>query len=198
MEEGSLRQKMRLVFSQPSRSPEEELLDGARRGEESALEQLFRQHKDRVFSLCLRMTGNYFEAEDLTQESFLQAFRKLQLFRGESSFSTWLYRVTMRVVLDELRRRHPTENLLDIVAAGKEAETLSLGSVAQRDFTLERLRLERAIAALPTGYRVILVLHDIEGYSHEEIAQSLGSQTGSCKSQLHKARRKLRELLGQE
>jgi RNA polymerase sigma-70 factor (ECF subfamily) len=173
---------------------EAELIQAAQSGEEKAFEQLFRQHKDRVFSLCLRLTGNYHEAEDMTQESFVLAFRRIGNFRGESMFGTWLYRITVRVVIDALRKKHPQLETFqeDFPAAEMPARK---GVSGAKDLTLERLQLERAIARLPDGYKAVLVLHDIEGHNHEEIAEMLGFNPGTCKSQLHKARRKLRELL---
>jgi len=155
-------------------------------------------HKRRVYSLCLRMTGNPTAAEDLTQEAFLQLFRKIQTFRGESAFSTWLHRMSVNVVLMQLRKKGlPVVSLEETMEPQQEdgprrefgTEDLSLrGSV-------DRLNLERAIADLPAGYRSVLVLHDIEGYEHNEIAGMLGCSVGNSKSQLHKARLKMRELL---
>lgn len=174
---------------------ETDLIQDVVRGDEQACQRFFQTHKDRVFSVCLRMTGNYYEAEDLLQETFLRAFRKIAGFRGESSLRTWIHRIAVNVVIESLRRRHPDFQLPEI----ETAETVPGGLPALHwgvDLTVERLRLERAIAGLPPGYRAVLVLHDVEGYSHEEIAQFLGSQIGTSKSQLHKARRILRKLLG--
>jgi RNA polymerase sigma-70 factor (ECF subfamily) len=182
------------VIGLSPQSGEAELVRAAQAGQEKAFEQLFRLHKDRVFSICLRLTGNYHEAEDLAQESFVLAFRRISDFRGESLFGTWIYRIAVRVVIDFLRKKHPQmENLSDEQVAG--ATTKYSGHAEEQDMTLERLHLERAIAQLPAGYKAVLVLHDIEGYSHEAIAEILGFHLGTCKSQLHKARRKLRELL---
>jgi RNA polymerase sigma-70 factor (ECF subfamily) len=115
-------------------------------------------------------------------------------FRGDSSFSTWLYRIAVNAVVDSLRKRHPRiETAMDDVAEQDLPAKPTAESAG--DLTLERLRIERAIAALSPGYRSVLVLHDVEGYSHEEISQWLGSSIGTCKSQLHKARRRMRELL---
>lgn len=184
------------MFGPTSRLGETALVGAARRGEEDAFEKIFLLHKDRVFSICLRMTGSHFDAEDLLQESFVLAFKNIAGFRGDSSFSTWLYRITVNVVVDFLRKRHPRL----IMAAGEPLEhEIAIHPIRDRgrDWTLERLRLEHAIARLPPGYRSVLVLHDVEGYNHEEIAQCVGTSTGTSKSQLHKARKRLRELLTQ-
>ena len=182
------------VIGLNTRSSETELVRSAQAGEEMAFERLFLLHKNRVFSICLRLTGNYHEAEDLAQEAFVLAFRRIADFRGESLFGTWIYRIAVRVVLDTLRKKHPLFETLDEGQTVADRTKLSV-QAGGRDLTLERLQLERAISQLPTGYRAVLVLHDIEGHSHEEIAELLGSHPGTCKSQLHKARRKLRELL---
>jgi len=159
---------------------------------------LYALHKRRVYSLCLRMTGNPTTAEDLTQEAFLQLFRKIATFRGESAFSTWLHRLSVNVVLMQLRKKGlPVVSLEETMEPQQEdgprfepgAEDPSLrGSV-------DRVHLERAIAELPAGYRSVFVLHDIEGYEHNEIADMMGCSVGNSKSQLHKARLKMRELL---
>jgi RNA polymerase sigma-70 factor, ECF subfamily len=195
--ENTLADWLKRSFQVIGRMPggEAELIQAAQSGEEKAFEQLFHQHKDRVFSLCLRLTGNYHEAEDMAQESFVLAFRRIADFRGESMFGTWLYRITVRVVIDALRKKRP-----QLVEPFNEdfpvAERPSRKGISEaQDLTIERLQLERAIARLPDGYKAVLVLHDIEGHSHEEIAEMLGFNPGTCKSQLHKARRKLRELL---
>ena len=182
------------VLGLNTQSGEAELVRAAQAGQEKAFEQLFRLHKDRVFSICLRLTGNYHEAEDLAQESFVLAFRRIGTFRGEALFGTWIYRIAMRVVIDALRKRHPQMETLNEEQVAADIAKCS-GNADGKDLTLERLELERAIAQLPTGYKAVLVLHDIEGHSHEEIAEILRFTPGTCKSQLHKARRKLRELL---
>lgn len=182
------------VIGLNAQSSETDLVKSAQAGEEKAFERLFLLHKNRVFSICLRLTGNYHEAEDLAQEAFVLAFRRIADFRGESLFGTWIYRIAVRVVLDTLRKKHPLFETLDEGQTVADRPMLSV-QAGGRDLTLERLQLERAISQLPTGYRAVLVLHDIEGHSHEEIAALLGSNPGTCKSQLHKARRKLRELL---
>jgi RNA polymerase sigma-70 factor (ECF subfamily) len=176
---------------------EAEAIERAKQGDGEAFETLYGLHKRRVYSLCLRMTGNTAEAEDLTQEAFLQLFRKIATFRGESAFSTWLHRMAVNVVLMHLRKKGlpvvPLDDTLesddDVPKKEPGAPDLALtGSV-------DRLQLQRAIGDLPPGYRTIFVLHDVEGYEHNEIAGLVGCSIGNSKSQLHKARVKLRELL---
>jgi RNA polymerase sigma-70 factor, ECF subfamily len=171
----------------------------ARDGDQAAFEYLYRAHSRRVYAVCLRMVGNTTEAEDLTQESFLLLFRKIHTFRGESAFSTWLHRLVVNIVLMHLRKKSPP--IVSIQATpDPEDETVSLNvDIGEPDLLLEgvvdRINLKRCIAQLPMGYRSIFVLHDIQGYQHNEIAEILGRSVGDSKSQLHKARRRLRELL---
>ena len=178
---------------------EAEAIRRAREGDRSVFEYLYRLHSRRVYALCLRMAGNTGEAEDLTQEIFLLLLRKIHTFRGESAFSTWLHRLTVNVVLMRLRKKSPP--MVSIEATpDSDDETASPGiNVGTPDLllegTLDRLNLARCIAQLPLGYRTIFVLHDIQGYEHNEIAQILGVSIGGSKSQLHKARTRLRELL---
>jgi RNA polymerase sigma-70 factor (ECF subfamily) len=170
----------------------------AQQGDHQAFAHLYALHKRRIYSLCLRMVGNVAEAEDLTQEAFLQLHRKIASFRGDSAFSTWLHRMAINVVLMHLRRKG-----LSLVSLDEAMEPLPDGgpgrSFGAPDLTLsgaiDRMTLERAVAALPAGYRLIFVLHDIEGYEHNEIASMLECSIGNSKSQLHKARLKLRESL---
>ncbi len=173
----------------------------AKRGDAQAFEYLYHLHKHRVYSLCLRMLGNAAEAEDLTQEAFLQLFRKVQTFRGESAFSTWLYRLAVNVVLMHLRKKGLPAVSLEETAEG-EGEEEPRREIGTEDLRLagsiDRVTLERALAKLPTGYRLIFILHDIEGYEHNEIAEMLACSIGNSKSQLHKARLRLRDLLREE
>jgi RNA polymerase sigma-70 factor (ECF subfamily) len=186
------------------RGPEKELSEAeairrAQQGDGEAFERLYRLHGRRVFSLCLRMVGNQAEAEDLAQEAFLQLFRKIQTFRGESAFSTWLHRLTVNVVLMRLRKKTATETSLDEMSEGQEESGTSPREVGIPDLNLagsvDRVNLERAVRQLPPGYRTVFVLHDIQGYEHNEIAALMGCSIGNSKSQLHKARTRLRELL---
>ena len=179
--------------------PEAVAIRRAQQGDAAAFERLYQLHKGRVYSLCLRMLGNPAEAEDLAQEAFLQLFRKISTFRGESAFSTWLHRLTVNVVLMHLRRKS-----LPIVPLDEPVEPDEAGEGPKREpgaedplllGSLDRVTLEDAIAKLPHGYRAVFVLHDVEGYEHNEIAEMLGCSIGNSKSQLHKARLRLRDLL---
>ena len=181
----------------PKADAEPQLIARAQQGDESAFTALYNLHKRRVYSLCLRMTSNTAEAEDLTQEAFLQLFRKISTFRGESAFSTWLHRLAVNVVLMHLRKKGLQQVSLDEVDTSQDEpikrdygddDRRLLGSV-------DRISLGRAIAQLPPGYRTVFVLHDIEGYEHNEIAAIMECSVGNSKSQLHKARMKLREWL---
>ena len=171
-----------------------ELVRAAAAGDAAAFEQLYQQHYRRVYSLCLRMLSSTTQAEDLTQEVFLQVFRKLGSFRGDSAFTTWLHRLTVNQVLMHFRKRgvkleHTSEegDFTNVVDTPLQS--------TRRISMVDRLALEKAIAELPPGYRTVFTLHDIEGYEHEEIAGMLGVSIGTSKSQLHKARMRLRELL---
>lgn len=177
---------------------EAEAIEKAKQGDAQAFRDLYDKHKRRVYSLCLRMTANTAEAEDLTQEAFLQLFRKIGTFRGESAFSTWLHRLSVNVVLMHLRKKNlPVVSLEETTQGGEDdspkkdfgAEDLALAG------SIDRLQLQKAVDDLPPGYRTIFVLHDIEGYEHNEIADIVGCSIGNSKSQLHKARMKLRDLL---
>ena len=186
------------VQRQGNDSNEAELIEKVKQGNAQAFQALYDKHKRRVYSLCLRMTANTAEAEDLTQEAFLQLYRKIGTFRGESAFSTWLHRLSVNVVLMHLRKKSlPVVSLEETTQAGEEdtpkkdfgAEDLALAG------SIDRLQLQRAVDNLPPGYRTIFVLHDVEGYEHNEIATIVGCSIGNSKSQLHKARMKLRDLL---
>ena len=176
---------------------EAEAIDKAKQGDAEAFEVLYNLHKRRVYSLCLRMTANAAEAEDLTQEAFLQLFRKIATFRGESAFSTWLHRMAVNVVLMQLRKKGlPVVPLEETVESEEETPKKELGGIDTKlAGSIDRMILERAIGKLPPGYRTIFVLHDVEGYEHNEIAGMVGCSIGNSKSQLHKARLKLRDLL---
>jgi len=178
---------------------EAEAIQRAQQGDAEAFERIYRLHNRRVYALCLRMVGNTAEAEDLTQEAFLQLFRKIATFRGESAFSTWLHRLSVNVVLMHLRKKGLNQISLD------ETEN-SQGEPIKRDYgdddrrlvgSIDRIGLNRAIAELPPGYRTVFILHDVEGYEHNEIAEIMNCSIGNSKSQLHKARLKLREWFQQ-
>ncbi|HKP85771.1 MAG TPA: RNA polymerase sigma factor [Blastocatellia bacterium] len=171
-----------------------ELARAAAAGDAAAFESIYEQHHRRVYSLCLRMLGNASQAEDLTQEVFLQVYKKIGSFRGDSAFTTWLHRLTVNQVLMHFRKRgvkleHTSEegDFTNVVETPLQS--------TRRISMVDRLALEKAISELPPGYRTVFVLHDVEGYEHEEIGDMLGVSIGTSKSQLHKARMRLRELL---
>ena len=175
----------------PNRSSEEkEIVARAQAGDTSAFEVLYHANAGRIYAVCLRMTGNRATAEDLTQEAFVRAWRKIGSFRGASAFSTWLHRLTVNVVLTELRsqgRRNDRIMLTDDIGKFNYAQKTPRPHV--------NIDLKKAIANLPEGARKVFVLHDVEGYRHAEIAGMLGIATGTTKAQLHRARRLLREAL---
>ena len=183
--------------TQSDRLTEAEAIERAKQGDASAFQALYDLHKRRVYSLCLRMTANTATAEDLTQEAFLQLFRKIGTFRGESAFSTWLHRMAVNVVLMQLRKKglavvpleETTESEDESPKKEPGADDVRLAGA------IDRMQLQNAIAELPPGYRTIFLLHDVEGYEHNEIADIVGCSIGNSKSQLHKARMKLRDLL---
>ena len=163
-------------------------------GDMAAFEEVYRTYHRRVYAQCLRMTRSVPEAEDLTQEVFIQLYRKLKTFRGDSLFTTWLHRLTVNEVLmhfrkNAVRRERTTED-------GTTPTQIVLGTQNHvRMSVVDRIALGEAIRQLPPGYRAVLILHDVEGYEHEEIGKILGCAVGTSKSQLHKARMKLRRLL---
>ena len=174
-----------------------ELTQKAGAGDLAAFEEIYRRHFRRVYALCLRMTSNPQEAEDLTQETFIQLFNKIGSFRGDSAFTTWLHRMTVNLVLMYFRKASTRSELLteegetpiQIVRGTENPEAMPV---------VDRIAIERAIQQLPPGYRSVFVLHDVEGYEHDEISKMMGISAGTSKSQLHKARLKLRQLLRQQ
>jgi len=171
-----------------------ELAAASAAGDAAAFEKLYQLHHRRVFSLCLRMMGNATEAEDLTQDVFVQLYRKIGSFRGDSAFTTWLHRMTVNQVLMHFRKRGV--KLEQATEDGEMQEPVEIGTGrADAMPIVDRIALEKAISELPPGYRTVFVLHDVEGHEHEEIARMLGCSVGTSKSQLHKARMRLRELL---
>ncbi|HSI87580.1 MAG TPA: RNA polymerase sigma factor [Pyrinomonadaceae bacterium] len=175
-------------------TPDIDLCRLAADGDIKAFEHLYKRYNRRTYSLCLRMTSSPTEAEDLTQEVFIQLFRKVGSFRGDSAFSTWLHRLTVNQVLMHFRRR-----------SVKNEKTSEDGEIPEQTVTgsanpskmqvIDRIALRKAISELPKGYKNVFVLHDVEGFEHEEVARRLGISVGTSKSQLHKARLKLRGLL---
>jgi RNA polymerase sigma-70 factor (ECF subfamily) len=174
-----------------------ELAQKAGAGDLVAFEELYRRHYRRVYSLCLRMTANPEEAEDLTQETFIQLHKKIGSFRGDSAFTTWLHRMTVNQVLMHFRRRksRPEYTTTD----GESPVQIVQGTQNQNKMpVVDKIILENAITKLAPGYRAVFVLHDVEGHEHREIADMLGISEGTSKSQLHKARLKLRDLIRQQ
>ncbi len=166
-------------------------------GSMEAFEELYRRHSRRVYSLCLRMTANVEKAEDLAQDVFVHLFRKIGSFRGQSAFTTWLHRVTVNQVLMHFRKRSvKTEKTTEDGETPVQIETGTSDPNAMP--IIDRIALDKAIAQLPPGYKSVFVLHDIEGHEHTEVAKILGCSVGTSKSQLHKARMKLRGLLTQQ
>jgi RNA polymerase sigma-70 factor (ECF subfamily) len=174
-----------------------ELAQSASGGDISCFELLYERHNRRVYSLCLRMTQNASEAEDLAQEVFIQLFRKIGSFRGESAFTTWLHRLTVNQVLMHFRKRGV--RMEQTTEDGETPVQVVVGTENPLQMpVVDRIALDKAISQLPPGYRTVFILHDVEGHEHEEIARMLGCSVGTSKSQLHKARMKLRLLLRQQ
>lgn len=175
-------------------APDLDLVKAAAAGDPVAFEKLYQLHNRRVYSLCLRMLGSGPQAEDMTQEVFLQLFRKIGSFRGDSAFTTWLHRLTVNQVLMHFRKRgvkleHTSEegDFTHVVETPLQS--------TRRISMVDRIDLDKAISELPPGYRTVFLLHDVEGYEHEEISRLLKVSIGTSKSQLHKARMRLRDLL---
>lgn len=160
-------------------------------GDRDAFERLYRRNVNRIYSLCVRMCGDGAKAEELTQDVFVRAWEKLELFKGESLFSTWLHRLAVNVVLNARKTDGRRDARLDDDDDGEAVNRLAAMPHAPGD----RMDIEAAIAKLPPGARRVFTLHDIEGYKHEEIAEQLGVTTGATKAQLHRARMLLREAL---
>jgi len=169
----------------------------AQQGDADAFASIFHAHKARIYSVCLRMTNNTAEAEDLTQDAFMQVFRKLSTFRGDSALSTWLYRIAVNTVLMSFRKKALRQISLDEPC--NQNTKLPAREYGRSDDRLtgsiDRIALDRAIQELPDGYRTIFLLHEVEGFEHQEIARFLDCSVGNSKSQLHKAKLRIRELL---
>jgi RNA polymerase sigma-70 factor (ECF subfamily) len=176
----------------------DDVLARAQKGDPDAFSQLYWKHKKRVFSICIRMVHDFGQAEDLTQETFLQLHRKLATFRGESAFTTWLHRMAVNIVLMRLRKHALPADSLDQMMSDIPEEHVGRG-FGTRDLrqvgVVDRLAIGRALASISPGYRTIYILHDIQGFEHREIASMQGCTSGNSKSQLHKARRALRGAL---
>jgi len=178
---------------------EAEALRQAQQGDADAFEFLYRRHSPRVYALCLRMVKNPAHAEDLTQDTFLAVFRGIREFRGQSAFSTWLHRVTRNTVLMGFRKRRLQETSLDEIIDPESDSARSRAEFGVTDARLEgtadRMLLRSAVRRLSHGFRATLLLHDLHGYEHSEVAAILGCATGTSKSQLHKARLRVRQML---
>ena len=183
----------------PCALPEKEAIDRAQRGDASAFERIYQLHSAHVYALCLRMVGNAAEAEDLTQEAFLLVLRKIRTFRGESAFSTWLHRITVNIVLMRLRRKTSLEIPIEENEARESDRPGLRENFASTDLLLagsfDRLNLERAMAKLSPFQKLVVILHDIQGYKHGEIAKMMDWSIGNSKSRLHRARARLRMIL---
>ncbi len=177
-----------------SKAKDFELTQAAATGDMVAFEELYQRHHRRVYSICMRMLQNTYEAEDLTQDVFIQLYRKVGSFRGDSAFTTWLHRMTVNQVLMHFRKRNVKfEKTTD---EGETPDQIVAGTDnPYRMPIVDKIALENAIDQLPPGYQNVFVLHDVEGFEHEEVARILGCSVGTSKSQLHKARLKLRRLL---
>jgi len=163
-------------------------------GDTEAFEKIYHRYHHRVYCLCLRMTRNVSQAEDLAQDVFIQLFRKMDTFRGESSFTTWLHRLTVNQVLMHFRK--PVVQTEQTTEDGTAPVRIASGTEHPGKMSVvDRISLGEAIRQLPRGYRTVFILHDVQGYEHEQISQMLGCAVGTSKSQLHKARMKLRSLL---
>jgi RNA polymerase sigma-70 factor (ECF subfamily) len=166
-------------------------------GDTAAFEELYHRHFRRVYALCLRMTGDPTKAEDLTQDVFIQLFNKIGSFRGDSAFTTWLHRMTVNQVLMYFRKRSTKSELTSV--DDETPDQIVRGTENPNTMpVIDRIALEKAVQQLPPGYRTVFILHDVEGYEHEEIARMMGVAEGTSKSQLHKARLKLRGLIRQQ
>ncbi|MGB7068183.1 MAG: RNA polymerase sigma factor [Pyrinomonadaceae bacterium] len=171
-----------------------ELTQSAAGGNMVAFEEVYQRHHRRVYSICLRMLQNAYEAEDLTQDVFIQLYRKVGSFRGDSAFTTWLHRLTVNQVLMHFRKR--TVKFEKTTEEGETPVQIVSGTENPMKMPIvDKIALENAIGQLPAGYKNVFVLHDVEGFEHEEVARILGCSVGTSKSQLHKARLKLRKLL---
>ena len=171
-----------------------DLTQAAAAGDMGAFEEVYQRHHRRVYSICLRMLQNAHEAEDLTQDVFIQLYRKIGSFRGDSAFTTWLHRMTVNQVLMHFRKRNV--KFEKTTEEGETPDQVVAGTANPDKMPIvDKIALENAIDQLPEGYKNVFVLHDVEGFEHEEVAKILGCSVGTSKSQLHKARLKLRKLL---
>ena len=178
-----------------------ELARRASGGDDAAFEEVYRVHAGRVYALCLRMTGTRERASDLTQDVFVHVWERLSSFRGESALSSWIYRLAVNLVLSNVRRdrRRLTHEVNEEQERNEEGDQAGASprdrATVRPASVLDAVDLERAIAGLPPGARTVFVLHDVEGYRHDEIARMTGTAEGTCRAQLHRARKLLMEAL---
>ena len=185
-------------FATSTESSADDVLVRAQAGDPDAFSMLYFRHKKRVLSICMRMVHDFPLAEDLAQETFLQLHRKIASFRGDSAFTTWLHRMTVNVVLMQVRK-----HVLPVISLDQMMTDVPDGNVGRSFGTcdrrqtgvIDRVALDRAVASLPPGYRLFFLLHDVQGLEHREIAFMEGCSVGNSKSQVHKARRALRDAL---
>jgi RNA polymerase sigma-70 factor (ECF subfamily) len=179
-------------------TPEKEIIALAQRGDSAAFEIIYRRHSARIYAVCLRIAGNTAEAEDLTQDAFVQVLRKIRSFRGDSAFSTWLHRIAVNLALMRLRRKPSREVSLE-ETTGEQSEAAPRKELVAPDPELagfvDRVHIQRALANLRPAQKLVVELHDIQGYQHNEIARMLDWTVGNSKSQLHRARTRLRKAL---
>ncbi|MCH7820991.1 MAG: sigma-70 family RNA polymerase sigma factor [Proteobacteria bacterium] len=178
-------------LNKPGLTDEADWIARAQRSDAKAFEALYRLHVDKVYGLCLHMTGNVSEAEDCTQEAFIQAWKKLDLFRGDSAFSTWLHRIAVNSVLGRMRKFKREQDRIQVVSE------MAISRVSEAD-TGELQDLADAVNRLPQGARHVFVLHAVYGYSHEETGKMLDIAAGTSKAQLHRARRLLTQQLQEQ
>src|ERR1022692_285684 len=178
--------------------PGSDVIERAQQGDADAFAVLYHAYKARIYSVCLRMTNNPSQAEDFTQEAFLLVFRKIASFRGDSAFSTWLHRIAINTVLMRFRKKSISQVPLDEPYCNREGDNMRR-EYGTKDNRLEgcvnRVALANSIKDLPHGYRTIFLLHEVQGYEHQEIAKLRGCSVGNSKSQLHKAKQRMRGLL---
>jgi RNA polymerase sigma-70 factor, ECF subfamily len=187
------------VVTMPRTNEDTRMVNAAKTGDVEAMAWLYDKYRRRIYNLCLRMVRDQADAEDLTQDVFVQLFRKVDTFRGESAFSTWLHRLAVNMVLMEIRSRNSKRYSFIPIESKTEDDEYFYEQLGREDeglrSSLDRITLQTAMDELPPGYRVVFLLHDVHGYEHQEIAEILSCSVGNCKSQLHKARLKLRRLI---
>ena len=179
------------VLTQPGKDDEAGWIEKAKQADAGAFEKLYRMHIDKIYGLCLRMTGNVAEAEDCAQEAFIQAWNKLDKFRGESAFATWLHRIAVNSVLGRMRKSKREQDRIQLAGEAQVSPASQADSGELRD-------LSDAVNRLPEGARHVFVLYAVYGYSHDEASDMLGIAPGTSKAQLHRARRLLAQQLDKE